>query len=199
MVGRFAARIVSAVSVPPTPEPGAKRSVRARLAGGPVARRIAKADLRLYTLVRRDLQVPAAQRVVTAYTTAGEHAALWHAIGLAGVLLDRAERPRWWRAMAAVLVTQLVNTAVKGVFRRRRPALQDLPALVKVPTSLSFPSAHSSSSFAAARAYSALLPARPLYLAASVMALSRVYVGVHYPSDIAVGAALGLGIGSTAR
>jgi membrane-associated phospholipid phosphatase len=199
VVGRFPARIVSAVSVPRTPEPGAKRSVRARLAGGPVARRIAKADLRLYTLVRRDLQVPAAQRVVTVYTAAGEHAALWHAIGVAGLLADRSQAPRWRRAMAGVLVTQLVNTAVKGVFRRRRPALQDLPALVKVPTSLSFPSAHSSSSFAAARAYSALLPARPLYLAASVMALSRVYVGVHYPSDIAVGAALGLGIGSAAR
>jgi membrane-associated phospholipid phosphatase len=190
---------VPAVSAPPAPEPGARRSLRARLAAGPVVRRIALFDIRLYTLVRRDLQVPAARRVVLLYTTAGEHAALWYAVGAGGLLADRRRRSFWRRAMAGIFATQLVNTAIKGVFRRRRPALEELPALVKVPTSLSFPSAHSSTSFAAARAYSALLPGRPLYAAAGAMALSRVYVGVHYPSDIAVGAALGLTVGSLAR
>ena len=190
------------MSAPPTPDPGAKRSVRARLAGGPVARRIAKADLRLFTLVRRDLQVPAAQRAVTAYTTAGEHAALWYGVGAVALVADRRHRGDWRRAMAGIFATQMLNTAVKGVFRRRRPALEELPALVRVPTSLSFPSAHSSTSFAAARGYAALVPApvaRVLYAGAVAMALSRVYVGVHYPSDIAVGAVLGLGVGSVAR
>ena len=185
--------------VRPTPEPGATRSLRARLAAGPLARRIALADLRLYRLVRRDLQVPAVQPVVVAFTRAGEHALLWHAIGLAGAVADRPRAAAWRRGMLVVLGTELVNTAVKTVFRRSRPALEDLPSLVTLPTSLSFPSAHSSTSFAAARVYSTMLPARPLFAAASAMALSRVYLGVHYPSDIAVGAALGLGIGSVAR
>jgi undecaprenyl-diphosphatase len=92
-----------------------------------------------------------------------------------------------------------LNTALKAVVRRRRPALRDLPALIGTPTALSFPSAHAASSFAAARAYSALLPATPLYAVASAMALSRVYLGVHYPTDIAVGAALGTVVGSAAR
>ena len=183
----------------PAPEAGATRSLRARLAAGPLARRIALIDLRVYRLVRRDLQVPAARRAITAYTTAGEHAALWYAIGLLGITVDRRHATAWRRAMLGVFATQMTNTAVKGVFRRRRPAFDELPALVKVPTSLSFPSAHSSTSFAAARAYSAHLPAQPLYAAAALMALSRVYLGVHYPSDIAVGAGLGLAIGSVAR
>jgi len=191
--------ILLAVSVPPTPDPGARRSLRARLAGGPVARRVGLFDVRLYTLVRRDLQLPAAQRVVTSYTNAGEHAALWYAVGAAGLVLDRPRALAWRRAMAGILATQMINTAVKGVFRRSRPAFEDLPALVSTPTSLSFPSAHSSTSFAAARAYSALVPGRPLYAAAAVMALTRVYVGVHYPSDVAVGALLGTAIGSAAR
>ena len=93
----------------------------------------------------------------------------------------------------------LLNTLFKVVFRRSRPALDELPALIATPTALSFPSAHSTSSFAAARAFSSLAPAGPLYAAAGAMALSRVYLGVHYPSDIAVGAALGSVIGSAGR
>ena len=137
--------------------------------------------------------------MITAYTKSGEHAALWYALGTAAMLLDPRSAAQYRKAMLGIGTTQLVNTAVKGIFRRRRPALEELPHLVKVPTSLSFPSAHSSTSFAAARAYSACLPAAPLYLAAALMALSRVYVGVHYPSDIAVGAGLGFTIGSVAR
>jgi undecaprenyl-diphosphatase len=189
-----------AVSSRPAPEPGATRSLRARLAAGPLARRIALIDVRLYRVIRSDdLQVEVAHPVITAYTKSGEHAALWYAYGLAATALDRQNAEQYRRAMLGILATQLVNTAIKGVFRRRRPALEELPALVKVPTSLSFPSAHSATAFAAARAFSALAPSPPLYVAAALMALSRVYVGVHFPSDIAVGAGLGLTIGSIAR
>jgi undecaprenyl-diphosphatase len=67
------------------------------------------------------------------------------------------------------------------------------------PTGLSFPSSHSTSSFAAAQAFGRLVPRTPLLGAAAVMAFSRLYLGVHYPSDVAAGAALGTVIGSLAR
>lgn len=185
----------------PAPDPGASRSLRARFRAGPLARAVARVDVRIYTAVRRDLHHAAIEPYVRRYSTSGEHAALWYAIGGIGMAVDAGRRPQWKRAMLAVFVTQLVNTAAKGVVRRRRPAFEELPALVKVPTSLSFPSAHSSSSFAAARGFAALLPAArwPLHVMASCMALSRVYLGVHYPSDIAVGAVLGSVIGNAGR
>ena len=179
-------------------EPGARSSLRARLRGGPAGRAIARMDLRIYRGVRSTAREPELG-VVRVYSKCGEHAALWLALGAGGSLLDEPRRGRWARAVGVVFLTYMLNTAVKGVFQRKRPVLDDLPALIATPTKLSFPSAHASSSFAAARAYSGLLPAAPLYVAAATMAMSRVYLGVHYPSDIAAGAVLGTVCGSAGR
>jgi undecaprenyl-diphosphatase len=205
------AHIVSVMRDPSTPVPpaepadpaepvedGARRSLRALLRAGPVARAIAHGDIRLYRAIRSAARPPALD-AVSRFSHLGEHAAVWLVLGAAGMAVDTRRRDRWRRATTAVAGTYLLNTAIKGVFRRARPALEELPHLIATPTALSFPSAHASSSFAAARAYSALLPAGPLYATATAMAVSRVYLGVHYPTDIAAGAVLGTVVGSVGR
>jgi undecaprenyl-diphosphatase len=182
--------------LPVVPESAARRSLRARFATGPVGRRIAVADV----LGLRALRVRGrAQTPVRRFSLLGEHAACWVVLGLAGAALDAERRAAWLRALGIVVLAYAINVALKGVARRRRPAVDGLPALVGTPTKLSFPSSHATSSFAAARAYSALMPGAPLYAVAAALALSRVSLGVHFPSDIVAGALLGTAIGSAGR
>ena len=125
------------------------------------------------------------------FTRAGEHGLLWQAIAAAGALLDRRQRAVYLRAARVVALAYGANIVLKYAVRRARPLLEDLPPLSPTVTTLSYPSAHSTTSFAGARVLSEALPAGPLYVCAAAMALSRPYVGVHYPSDCLAGAALG--------
>jgi len=142
-----------------------------------------RADEALLELIRARGPAPWTKR----FSLLGEHAAIWLAYG-AWRACDSTERSTWLRADARILGVYAVNTAVKLVVRRPRPSSQ----LTPTPTQLSFPSAHASTSFAAARAFSrAGAPPAPLYALAFALAFSRLRLGVHYPSDVACGALMG--------
>ncbi len=157
-----------------------------------------RADTAVLRFARTQGHQPPVERAVRAFSMAGEHAACWLAAGALGVALDAPRRPRWRRALGGIAGAYALNVVVKQIVRRPRPAFDDLPALVGTPTQLSFPSSHAASSLAAARAYAPLV-GRGVYPVAVAMAASRVYLGVHYPSDILAGALLGTLVGGLAR
>lgn len=128
---------------------------------------------------------------------AGEWAAIWVAIGAAGAIADPKRRRRFGIAAAVGPAAVGINFAVKLAVGRERPLIEDHPALAKAPSQLSFPSAHATSSVAAATALGRVVPGArlPLYALAAKICLSRPYLGMHFPSDVLAGAALGLAIG----
>jgi membrane-associated phospholipid phosphatase len=160
-----------------------------------VATRLAALDLAGLRLARTLAHTPRAERAARAYSTLGQHGACWLALGAAGAALDRPRRARWRRATLAVAGAYGANQTVKLAVRRPRPQLADLPPLIATPTQLSFPSAHAATCAAAVHAFRHLVPRVPLRAAATLMTASRLYLGVHYPSDIVAGVALGAAIG----
>lgn len=119
-----------------------------------------------------------------AYTTAGNYGVCWV---LAGAL---AGRPL--RSAATVWGTLGANYGIKLMVGRERPA-GDVPAMIKLPSSPSFPSSHAATSVAGAIVLSQAAPRlAPLWaLAAAVMCVSRVHVGAHHAGDVAAGAVVG--------
>jgi membrane-associated phospholipid phosphatase len=127
----------------------------------------------------------------------GEWGAVWAGIGLFGSARDARRRPRWLAATAVGPAAIAVNYTVKVAVGRDRPLIEEHPPLARAPSELSFPSAHATSSVAAATALGRIAPSYrvPLYCLAGAICLTRPYLGMHYPSDVLAGVFLGAVIG----
>jgi undecaprenyl-diphosphatase len=162
-----------------------------------VLARLKRLDRRLLIQMRTRRHSPGTETAMRALGAAGEWGAVWVAIGLAAAAADAERRRRWLRASAVAPAAVGVNYLVKRAIARPRPRLRRLPPLAGAPSELSFPSAHATSSLAGATAMGRVAPGArlPLFALAGGICLTRPYLGMHYPSDVLAGAALGLALG----
>jgi undecaprenyl-diphosphatase len=171
------------------------------LRGETVWRRVASIDERLLLSVRR-LESRAMTRLMRALTHLGDTGSWVLTALVLGVSGAAGQRDCALLAMAAVLAL-LVSQPLKRLCCRKRPScgIGGFAALVENPDIFSFPSGHTAVAFAVAAAFAGHagpLGALTLALAAGI-AVSRVYLGAHYPLDVAAGTLVGVLSGTTAR
>lgn len=164
--------------------------------GGPL-KALGRLDQRLLVALRTRGHSRATERAVGALGTFGEWGLGWVAIGVAGAGLDSQRRRAWLAASAIGPAAMAINYGVKVAVGRERPLIEDHPRLARAPSKLSFPSAHSTSSMAAATAMSRIAPTAGPALTGLAIAIcvGRPFLGMHYPSDVAAGMLLGREIG----
>ena len=148
--------------------------------------------------IQENLRGEVLNRAFSAFTHLGDHGLLFIVLGLLLLVIPRARKVGLTVLTALLIGALITNVTLKPLVGRIRPWLvvEGLTALVEETDLRSFPSGHTTAAFAFAGAVLCSTPVkrwRALALAvAGLMAFSRLYVGVHYPTDVLAGVVVGL-------
>lgn len=158
---------------------------------------ITNIDIQILLYIQQFIRTPWLTPIVTFITSLGNAGILWIVLSLL-LLLSKKTRKIGCISFLALFASLVINNLLlKNLIRRMRPydAFQTLIPLVAKPMDYSFPSGHTGSSFSSACVLYRHLPKKAgiaAILLAALIGLSRLYVGVHYPSDVFVGMLTGI-------
>lgn len=133
-------------------------------------------------------------------THLGDAGIFWIALSLFLCIFKKTRKAGIFALAALILSVLFNNVFLKNVIGRIRPyeIIAGLECLVKHATDASFPSGHTGASIAAATVYLKELPKKfsiPALVLAILIGLSRLYIGIHYPTDVIAGALTGAALG----
>jgi Membrane-associated phospholipid phosphatase len=147
--------------------------------------------------IQEYLRNPILTPVFKVITSLGNESMIWLMVIII-LILNRKYRQMGLVALISVLMCYIINNILlKNCIARPRPfeVLTHLQVLIHKPTDYSFPSGHAASSFAAAGAfyfYGSRKWGGLAFVLAALIGFSRLYLGVHYPTDVLFGAMIGL-------
>lgn len=157
---------------------------------------IQQIDDKLILSIAKHMHSPMMDRLMIFFTTLGNSSLLWIAIAL--VLLFTRKNRKWGIILVTGLILEILlcDGILKPLIARERPftRLPGYPNLIKAPGSFSFPSGHTMSSFVAATILFCRQKSSGIffYAIAALIGFSRIYLFVHYPSDVLGGIILGI-------
>lgn len=153
-------------------------------------------EINILNFIQQNINCPIMNSIMIFFTTLGNLGMIWIVTGVTLLLIKKY---RYWGAMLLVtlVITFLTNDVViKNLVERPRPFITDpsITLLIPSPSGSSFPSGHSATSFACAYVLFKMNKkiGIPALIAAGLIAFSRLYLCVHYPTDVLAGIVLGL-------
>ncbi|MEC3955783.1 phosphatase PAP2 family protein [Nocardia sp. CDC153] len=150
------------------------------------------AEVKIINLVQGTIgQDPRVIKAARGMSHFGEHSLGWLGIAAVGALVDKPRRREWAGVAVGAFGAHAASVVIKRVVRRKRPHDPSVQVNVSTPSKLSFPSSHATSTTAAAVLLGRLTGLPLPAVLVPPMLLSRVVLGVHYPSDVLAGSALG--------
>ena len=159
-----------------------------------------KLDGQILLLIQDHLRFDALNPFMIQFTKLGEFGIIWIIITILLLIPKKSRRAGLCSALALIASLCVTNFFLKNYVARVRPyeVVEGLNSLIGPVGEWSFPSGHASSGFAAATAIYKSRPRRvgvPCIILAVLMCWSRLYIGVHYPSDVICGAIIGALLG----
>lgn len=153
-------------------------------------------DLSILDSIQDIFQSSFLDKAMPVITALGNGGVIWIVISLMLIITKKYRKAGIIALMALLITTLLGEVIIKNLIQRARPFMdnESIKLLILKPTSFSFPSGHTGSSFAAASALAANIKGYGKYflILAALIAFSRLYLYVHFPSDIAGGIILGV-------
>lgn len=153
--------------------------------------------------IQENLRVGFLNPIMQGITHLGDGGVFWIILSVLLLLFKKTRKVGLCCALGLIFDLLVVNIAVKPLVARIRPyeIIKEITILTHQPGDHSFPSGHSAGSFACAWAFFRAYKKKwgvPALVLAALVSLSRLYVGVHYPTDVLGGVVIGCGVATLA-
>lgn len=154
-------------------------------------------DIGFLLFLQESVRTPILNSIMIFVTSLGNGGMIWIVATVLLMIPKKTRKVGITSAVALLLSLIINNNIIKNIVQRPRPfaTFKELQIIVPIPSEFSFPSGHTASSFAAASVFFRQLPKKlglPSVILAGIIGFSRLYVGVHYPTDVIAGVIMGI-------